>query len=421
MIKCRNLFIVLVLLITSVCFADVAECTSAELWLSSFGYYDSLGNKVDTLTAGDEIVLRAEVKRSSDAPEATLIAEFFKDGEIFDLVSKTVSFEENEKTATISLPYTLPSDTAGLTLEAYLWNTYSEQIPVARPSEFGSDNAELAQVYIYGKPVDQFDEEILNYSDVALPASTGNSITEMVDVLCLDMGTKVTVTKEGNSLKLNSEALSGESKLYTIDYTVAEPQIISNELIYYNKTGTQQTDYQFPELKVLQLPVYQRDGDGKVIKFGTTANFNNNVSRVFNKLYYFYNKIPEELIGAPYIFTDRLNNMDYDNMTLKIKLNRSADVYFSASEVIALEQDATEYENWEQLRIINAGATGNAMREFVPDENDEGSDILNGPLYKKRLAVPEGDESKEFTLSVGNSDKSFGPTVIIKFADDTEE
>ena len=104
-------------------------------------------------------------------------------------------------------------------------------------------------------------------------------------------------------------------------------------------------------------------------------------------------------------------------MSVKLKLNKSATVYFSASADIAAVQSATAYDKSNQIKLINAGSSGSAMREFVPDLNAEGSALINGQLYKKRLEVPEGAEYKEFILSVGNSAYNFGPSVIIKFDD----
>ena len=214
-------------------------------------------------------------KITSGENDVTLIAEIFKDGEVIDIKSTTVHFSEIEVSKTISIPYTLPSDVTGISIEAYLWNTYTLQAPIARYSKFGSDNADIDELFIYGNRVLEFSPLVSNYN-LILPASAGNNI--LIDSLCGDMATAVEKVHIGNQLQLTATSSGGETKTYTIDYTLANPEIISAELIYYDTSGTQQTGegtYQFPDVHELKLPIYQRDVDGKIIKFGTTANFNN--------------------------------------------------------------------------------------------------------------------------------------------------
>ncbi len=231
-----------------------------------------------------------------------------------------------------------------------------------------------------------------------------------------------TYVTETNGNVVSVTVKSGD-KLCEKTYTFAfEAFSVEPELVYY-KDDIQQTDYQYPEKTLLHLPNYVYDEQGNYAAFGgSAATFREAVSLVYRDYYYFYSKLPEELIGATKLNIGRIQGADYDNMTLKLKLNKSAVVYYTTSAVKAENDNAVLSEFNDQIRMTFNGAynTGSTARNTVPtqaalDTNER--NVLSGNFYEKTLIVPKGTGSKEFELQVANPNADWGPLVIIKYID----
>jgi len=424
-----------------------AENTSDAFRVLDFGYYDEVDAPLEELNANSVIKTKLALKKTGTKIErATLITCLLSDGEIIDINSVTEIFSEEPYERTLTTSINIPSDAVGeLSVQSYLWGGWEEMHPLARWSDFDSENAGVYKLYVYDKLIDTFVPDS-NDNNIVLPASTGAN--PKITAVCEDLGTKVTseVSDNGDGSKkitITAKPRKGESRTYTLNYTVEEPKAEA-QIVYDYTDGTtvrKTDDVSFASRKLLP-PDYQYDDAGNVLDFGddvmgyiTTLYKDSNWG--FRMLYV---DVPDELMGAEILHlpSEMRNNpgintpYDYSDMVVRLTLNKSATFYFPATKDTAALSGAS-------ISDVSAEVTYQAVVyggdfKVVSNYKDKGISVQgNGSTrpgnqgtyrYEIFLEVPEGEESKTFEIPIVGTDSvtsyaggQYGPLLWLKWAE----
>ena len=395
----------LLLALTFILIPSISSYASDNLKLESFNYYNSQGEEIKELTGGETITVKSKVIRGKNLPEsAILITQVYKDGVVTDIISDPYTFQSENEERELKTLYTLPSNTDGIKIKSFIWDSFTNMNSLLNPAVFKSDNAGIENMYIYGKRIEEFDVKTKEY-DVVLPASASDK--PHIEYTPFDIGTKATFVYEDKKITVNSKSHSGAEDSYVINYT-KKPFLVSDILmtntvdssIIYN--GGIREDY-------LKLPEYDLDENNnpKPTVFG--ADIFNRATRVFADKYHIYLDFPEEMEGAKIIETKRGIHSGSTSLNYKIKftLNKTATLYFNTT-TSCVPTGAVKLD--KQINYIEknsyADATGTAY-----DPDTAGNVSKN--IWKIKCEVPEGKESETFEINLATTTYS-GPLLFIK-------
>ncbi len=395
----------LLLALTFILIPSISSHASDNLKLESFNYYNSQGEEIKELTGGETITVKSKVIRGKNLPEsAILITQVYKDGVVTDIISDPYTFQSENEERELKTLYTLPSNTDGIKIKSFIWDSFKNMNSLLNPSVFKSDNAKIEDIFIYGAKLENFNPDKKEY-DVVLPASASDK--PELEYIAEDIGTNVELQHENGKIILNTKSHGGTEEEYIINYT-KEPFAVTD--ISLTNTADSSVIYNGGiRADFLKYPQYDLDENNnpKPTVFG--ADIFNRATRVFADKYHIYLDFPEEMEGAKIIETKRGIHSGSTSLNYKIKftLNKTATLYFNTT-TSCVPTGAVKLD--KQINYIEknsyADATGTAY-----DPDTAGNVSKN--IWKIKCEVPEGKESETFEINLATTTYS-GPLLFIK-------
>lgn len=415
------ILLTVVILVTSGFHVFAADEKTADAFrVVSLEYYYDTDNKTPatTIIPGQTLKATLELKKTGMViNEATFITCLMLDGEIIKIDAKTENDFSANPMKTLNNEIEIPSDATGeLTVASYLWGGWDQMHPLARWSDFASNDAEIYDLYINDKPVKSFDPKEPDHK-LTLRGSTIFDDGAVIAV-CRDMGTKVTTTvdEENKNIILNTVARGGAQKTYILDYEIEDLMVTDITFMGTAKIdGVVKENYVYNKTlrsDLLKNPEWDTDDNGNYITT-TFTDFNNKVTRIEKgDMYHFYTYVPDELIGAQIFDVERCDFWNvqenaYNNTvcTAKFTLNKNATLYYYTSSQYA-DADGAIASGYKISYKDAISYTPAATPTTPPSEGTT-------QLYALNCIVPPGAESATFEVNLKNL-RTVGPIMLLK-------
>lgn len=395
----------LLLALTFILIPSISSHASDNLKLESFNYYNSQGEEIKELTGGETITVKSKVIRGKNLPEsAILITQVYKDGVVTDIISDPYTFQSENEERELKTLYTLPSNTDGIKIKSFIWDSFTNMNSLLNPAIFKSDNAGIENIYIYGKRIEEFDVKTKEY-DVVLPASASDK--PHIEYTPFDLGTTATFVFEDGKITVNSKSHSGAEDSYVVNYTkqpfsladISLTNLADSSSIY---NGGIREDYlKFPEYDI------DENGNPKATVFG--KDIFEKATKVFADKSHIYLDFPKEMEGAKVIETKRGTHGGTTSLNYKLKftLNKTATLYFNTTTK-CVPEGAVKLD--KQINYIEKNTYNDAI-ETLYNPGTPGNASRN--IWKLKCEVPEGKESETFEINIATTNYS-GPILFIK-------
>ena len=374
----------------------------------SFGYYDEKGRPVTAIVNSSVVYAKAYLERRGNSDCATVFAASYQNGKLYDIQRENIVFDKPKEKKEVSIGIAVPSGEGRPDIRTFFWDENGVLIPILPSADVKSNNPKIKQVSLDGVRIESFEPDSPACT-AHVPASLGEQ--PQITVECEDLTTKVAAEYKHDSIILTATAQSGISKTYTINLVREKEEVTDISVTYTTDHGKESESLSI--LGELHNPVYSYDEQKNIMPFG--PDFYNRVSRMYgDRSYFFYNSVPEELLGA-HIIGLNMDSKIYNKhpYELTFTLNKSATIVFSSTNALANQHDYAGKKLEQPLLSLYAGNDWNtATNIYIPVEG--GGSEYYSTYYTAECIVPAGAASKTFTLYLHSSDL-VGPQAFVLF------
>lgn len=375
---------VIIALLLLCCNVFASESCSLKVSITDFSY------STLTLPAGGNLGVNCTVKQIYDEDQDyTFIVLVTKNGEYFNHYETSGTLKDRVS-QNVSGTVSIPSDTTGVLVETFVWDSIKNGKAIAPNGEFGgdlsSDNT-LLKLYVDGKEMEIKDNMTIDYASL--------SHTPNISPIAKDSSAKIeidTITSVPQDVNIKVTAQNGNVKNYVLSLKVADGKITD---AYQLKSGNSKVDMTtdiakkpvFPEGKG---PTDVEDGYKTVVPTSKTLAF-------YDRDNFYLVDIPDSLIGKT-VIQPSYQVLGYDSFHADknngnkemgfFTIDRSADIYVYGVH------DKTDWivsQGYEKL--------GN---EYKVSRTQNAINPASSFAYRKRFVVEEG-KTKTVTLGGATS------------------
>lgn len=415
--KYLSLILVLALslsLFGAVSFAEEQAYDINKLAVSELKFTNASGASLKAPAAG-QINVSCTVEKIDKNDGETVNFIFFtvvrKNGKIVsrDANEYTVSGQGKVYPAT---NVTVPSDTSGVSVECFFWNSLSAAKSLAPKATLGSSDNELLAVYIDGKEIPFDGSETLNHEFIA-------SLSHEPEIIAVAKNSAASVsvdkiTRFPQNVKIKITPSSGTRKTYTLKTSLAEGKITDAWMI------TDDNVKQAIGTELLSLPDYGTDSEGNPIAPPVGAEYESimpvNKTLVFSDRVMYYVDYPAEFRDA-YAVQTAMQLFRYHTCYSKTEnalakmgnftINRSANIYLYLGGGL----DWAKADGYTRVTDAN-------VKMYYTGQKDKNP--LSQTAYKKTVIVPEGET---VDIRIGNYKSADGTNAdyffVVDFIDPT--